>query len=58
MPRLAGQLRHQDPVGSSPGPFLVHLARIEPDYVKRNLISKIKSAVCNALNPAPPRVSR
>jgi hypothetical protein len=40
MPRLAGQLRHQDPVGSSPGPFLVHLARIEPDYVKRNLISK------------------
>ena len=40
MPRLAGQLSHQDPVGISAGTILVHLARIEPDYVKSSLISK------------------
>ena len=40
MPRLAGQLSHHDPVGISAGTILVHLARIEPDYAKRNLISK------------------
>ena len=40
MPRLAGQLSHQDPVGISAGTILVHLARIEPDYAKSNLISE------------------
>ena len=40
MPRLAGQLSHQDPVGISAGTILVHLSRIEPDYAKSNLISK------------------
>jgi hypothetical protein len=40
MPRLAGELSHHDPVGITAGTILVHLARIEPDYVKSNLISK------------------
>jgi hypothetical protein len=40
MARLTGQLSHQDPVGISTETILVHLARIEPDYVKSNLISK------------------
>ena len=40
MPGLAGQLSHQDPVGSSPRTILAHLASIEPDYAKYNLISE------------------
>jgi hypothetical protein len=40
MPRLAGQLSHQNPVGIRPGTILVHLARIEHAYAKGNLISE------------------
>ena len=40
MPGLAGQLSHHNPVGISAGTILVHLARIEHDYVKGNLISE------------------
>jgi hypothetical protein len=49
---LAGRLRHHDPVGISTGTILVHLARIEPDYAKPNLISEITSLTCSALSPA------
>jgi hypothetical protein len=53
MPRLAGQLSHHNPVGISPGTILVHLARIEHDYVNGNVISgnNIRSGSLYAQSP-------
>jgi len=53
MPRLAGQLSHQDPIGIGPGTILVHLARIERGYVKGSLISgnNIRSGSLRAQSP-------
>ena len=58
MARLAGQLSHQDPVGISAGTILVHLVRIEPDYVKSNLISENNIGSFGTFDLAQARASR
>jgi len=57
MPGFAGQLSHQNPVGTRSGMILTHLSRVEYDYVKGKVNSRNEVHIIRRVPTARPTSS-